>query len=97
MTLESLNARIEAGYEEGKPLYIKDNRQTPLTKDSVFKVVSESDFIGMKQSEVQEILRKQHLVITGMRHQEQSFKEALLDIAPLDWVTGIQVSVYVLA
>ena len=44
----------------------------------------------MGQSDVQEILREQHIVVTGIRHQEQSFEEALLDIAPLDWVTSIQ-------
>ena len=90
MTLESIIAQIEAGYDEGQPLYIKDNRRTPLKNESVFKVISESEFIAMNQSDVQEILRKQHLVITDMRHREQNFEEALLGIASLDWVTGIQ-------
>ena len=89
-TLESIIAQIEAGYEEGQPLYIKDNRRTPLKTESVFRVIGESEFIAMDQSDVQEILRKQHLVITDMRHREQNFEEALLGIAPLDWVTGIQ-------
>lgn len=89
-TLQTLFARIEEGYEEGQPLYIKDNRRTALTKESVFKVISKAEFDEMEQSHVQEILREQHIVVTGKRHQKQSFKEALLDIAPLSWVTGIQ-------
>ena len=88
--LQSLFARIEGGYEEGQPLYIKEHRQTTLTKESVFKVISEAEFAEMEQSDIQEILREQHIVITGKQHRKQTFEEALLDIAPLDWVTGIQ-------
>lgn len=64
--------------------------QTSLTKASVFKVISEAEFMEMEQSVVQEILRKQHLVITDKCQRKQSFEDALLDIAPLDWRTGIQ-------
>ena len=44
----------------------------------------------MEQVEVQEILRKQHIVVTDMRHEKIKFEEALLDIAELGWVTAIQ-------
>ena len=44
----------------------------------------------MEQMEVQEILRKQHIVVTDMRHEKKSFEQALLDIAELGWVTAIQ-------
>lgn len=88
--IQSLAIRIEESYEEGKPLYVKDNRRTAPTKESVFKIISEADFIGMEESEVQEILREQHIVITDMRHKETGFEEALLEIAPLTWLTGIQ-------
>ena len=68
--------------------------QTSLTKESVFKVISEAEFIEMEQSVIQEILREQHLVITDKRQCKQSFEDALLDIAPLDWRTGIQGRIY---
>ena len=48
----------------------------------------------MEQSVVQEILREQHLVITDKRQRKQSFEDALLDIAPLDWMTSIQGQIY---
>lgn len=89
-TLQSLLARIEEGYEDGQPLYINDNRRTTPKKESVFKIISEADFVEMEDSEVQEILREQHIVVTDMRHQKKSFEEALLDIAPLNYATGIQ-------
>ena len=82
--------QIEEGYEEGQPLYVKDNRRTIPTKDSVFKIISEADFIEMEELEVQEILREQHIVVTDMRHKKKNFEEALLELAPLTWVTGIQ-------
>lgn len=88
--IKSLCAQIEEGYEEGKPLYVENNRRTTPTKESVFKIVDETQFVEMEHSDVQEILREQHIVVTGMRHRKQSFKEALLEIATLDWVTGIQ-------
>ncbi len=44
----------------------------------------------MEHCVVQEILRKQHVVITDKSHRKQSFKDALLGIAPLKWRTGIQ-------
>ena len=52
--------------------------------------MSEDEFLKMNHSHVQDILRKQHIVLTGMQQKEQSFEQALLDIAPLDWVTAIQ-------
>ena len=84
--LKSLFARIEASYENGLPLHVNESP----TRQSVFKIISEDEFLKMNHSEVQEILRKQHIVLTGMQHKPQSFEQALLDTAPLDWVTGIQ-------
>ncbi len=86
--MKHLFARIKEGYEQGRPLHVQ-NSQT-ITKKSVFKVIGEAEFLKMDSFDVQELLREQHIVVTGIRHQEQSFEEALLDIAPLDWVTSIQ-------
>ena len=88
--LQRLFSQIEEGYEDGWPLYIKDGRRVAPKKDSVFKIISKTEFSEMGQSDVQEILREQHIVVTDMQHQVKSFEEALLDVAPLDWVTGIQ-------
>ena len=88
--IKLLVSQIKEGYEEEKPLYIKNNRRTMPTKESVFKIIDEAEFVEMKQSNVQEILREQHIVVTGMRYQEKSFEEALLEIAPLNRVTQIQ-------
>lgn len=85
-TLQSLITQLEASYEEGQPLHVKG---TP-TRESVFKIMSEDEFSKMNQSDVQELLRKQHIVVTGMQQKDQSFEQALLDVAPLDWTTGIQ-------
>ncbi len=52
--------------------------------------MSEAQFGNMGAADVQQILRKQHIVITNKQYKEQNFKEALLDVAPLDWVTSIQ-------
>ena len=87
--MKSLFARIEEGYEQGRPLHVENN-QTIVTKKSVFKIIAKAEFLKMDPFDVQELLREQHIVVTGIRHQEQSFEEALLDIAPLDWVTSIQ-------
>ena len=92
-TLESLQAlfnQIEEGYEDGQPLHVRDNRQTTSTRESVFKIISEAEFVKMEQSEVQQTLREKHIVVTGMRHEKRGFEEALLDIVELDWVTAIQ-------
>lgn len=88
--LQKLFSQIEEGYEDGQPLYVKDDRRTVPKKESVFKIFNEAEFFELEQSDVQEILREQHIVVTGIRHQEKSFEEALLGIAPLNWVTGIQ-------
>ena len=88
--LQRLFAQIEEGYEEGQPLYVKDGKRATPKKQSVFKIIGEAEFLEMGQSDVQEILREQHIVVTDMRHQAQSFEEALLDVAPLDWVAMIQ-------
>lgn len=88
--LKTLFARIEECYEGGRPLYVKDVTQTAPTKESVFKILSESQFVNMGASEVQRILRKQHIVITDKQYEGKSFQEALLDVAPMDWVTSIQ-------
>ena len=44
----------------------------------------------MEHSEVQEIMREKHIVVTDMRHETKSFEKALLDIAELSRVTAIQ-------
>ncbi len=88
--IKLLFSQIEKGYENGKPLYLKNNSQSRPTKESIFKIINEAEFIKMKQSEVQEILCEKHIVVTGMQHQEQSFEEALLEIALLDWIIEIQ-------
>ena len=88
--LQKLFSQIEEGYEDGQPLYVNADGRTPPEKESVFKVLDEAAFLGLEQSGVQEILRNQHIVVTGIRHQVQSFEEALLGVAPSNWVTGIQ-------
>lgn len=81
---------IEQGYEEGLPLYVNDSKRPTVTKESVFKIIKEDEFLAMDHSDVQEILRVQHIVVTNKQHRKKCFKDALVDIAPLGWVTGIQ-------
>ena len=91
-TLESLINRVEEGYENGKPLYVRGtNGQSDLVRESIFKIISEADFIKMPSSDVQNILCKQHIVVTDKKYESISFQDALLDIAQPDMVTGIQV------
>ena len=71
-------------------MYVKDGRRTTVTKESVFKIVDETEFLEMEHSTVQEILREQHIVVTNKQYRKKSFEKALSDIAPADWVTGIQ-------
>jgi hypothetical protein len=82
--------QIEEGYgKNNQPLYITGDGQATPAKESVFRIISEEDFITLQDSAVQEILRRQHIVVTEMRHHEQSFEKALQEVAPLDTVTSI--------
>ena len=88
--LTRLFARIEQCYENGRPLYLQKDEQMPPSTESVFKIIRQADFHKMKHSDVQLLLRRQHIVVTGIPHEEQGFEEALLSIAPLDLVASIQ-------
>ena len=82
--------RIEEGYENGQPLYVGNAHRNSSGRESVFRIMTEDAFVEMQQSDVQEILREQHIVITDKRQRKLSFEDALLDIAPLNTVTSIQ-------
>ncbi|KAF8174866.1 hypothetical protein BJ912DRAFT_1064510 [Pholiota molesta] len=86
--LQLLVARVEECYAYEKPLHAKYDGQG-TRKESVFKILSEEEFIALEDSAFQEILRRQNIVVTGMRCRQRSFEEALLDLAPLDSVTSI--------
>ena len=71
-------------------MFVRNWERTTVTKESVFKIIDEADFLEMNHSDVQNILRDQHIVVMNKQHRQRSFGEALTDVAPLDWVTGIQ-------
>lgn len=88
--MKTLLAQVEEGYEDGLPLHVTENRSIATKKKSVFKIITEATFETMEQSQVQEILREQHIVVTDMRCKKQTFEQALLEVAELSWVTAIQ-------
>jgi len=52
------------------PLHVKKDTQ------SVFEQITEEDFLNMSTREVQEMLRKRHVVITGVSHRRLEFNES---------------------
>lgn len=70
---------VEANYVDGKPRYLSD----PST--SVFRIVSEDEFKAMSDTMIQDILRQQHIVVTGRKRSEYSFDlDGLETLAALD-------------
>jgi hypothetical protein len=51
------------------PLHVKKDTH------SVFEQITEEDFLNMSTREVQEMLRKRHVVITGVSHRRLEFNE----------------------
>jgi hypothetical protein len=68
----------------GLPLHLADPAR------SVIKIIPEPEFIRTPDSKIQDILREKHIVVSGILHQETTFKEALRDTAPLNSRVDIQ-------
>jgi hypothetical protein len=68
----------------GLPLHLADPAR------SVIKIIPEPEFIRTPDSKIQDILREKHIVVSGIFHQETTFKEALRDTAPLNSRVDIQ-------
>lgn len=84
--MESLVDLITCSYQDGMPLHLVDSGP----KKSIFKVLTELQFRALKDSQVQDLLRHQHIVVTDIRHDSESFAEALELLAPLQSATSIQ-------
>lgn len=84
MTIESIAAAVQARYVNGLPLHLADPAH------SVIKIIPEAEFIRTSDLKVQGILREKHIVVSGILHQETTFKEALRDTAPLNRRVDIQ-------
>jgi hypothetical protein len=56
----------------------------------MIKIIPEPEFVRTSDSKVQDILREKHIVVSGIPHQETTFKEALRDTAPLNSRVDIQ-------
>ena len=83
-TIESIAEAVQASYVNGLPLHLAD------PDNSVIKIIPEPEFIRTSDSEVQDILQEKHIVVSGILHQETTFKEALRDTAPLNSRVDIQ-------
>lgn len=57
---------------------------------SIFKVLTEPEFRALEDSQVQDLLRHHHIVVTGIHHDSHNFKSALELLAPLRSSTSIQ-------
>jgi len=84
MTIESIAASVQASYMNGLPLHLADPAH------SMIKIIPEPEFIRTSDSKVQDILQEKHIVVSGILHQETTFKEALMDTAPLNSRVDIQ-------
>ena len=78
MTIESIAASVQASYVNGLPLHLADPAR------SMIKIIPEPEFVRTSDSKVQDILWEKHIVVSGILHQETTFKEALMDTAPLN-------------
>ncbi|KAJ3500455.1 hypothetical protein NLJ89_g9788 [Agrocybe chaxingu] len=83
--LQVLLAAVESSYVEARPLHVSQPDK------SVFKVLKADDLARMNPTEVQEILRRQHIVTTGGPVQDIRFdKQGLSQIHPLHCVVTVQ-------
>jgi hypothetical protein len=84
--LESLTELLEETYENGLPLHRANND----INTSAFKLYTKFEFKSLDHSVVQDILRQQHIIVTGQPESEVGFEKALLDFAPLHRVIQYQ-------
>ncbi len=76
---------LEAGYVNGKPLHIAD----PET--STFDIISSADFQALSTQQIQDRLRRKHIVVTGSSHPNVKFDKAgLRTMCPLSRTISIQ-------
>lgn len=85
-SLESIHELVEAGFQNDKPLHTLD----ALSHPSVFKIISHNEFNELPHSEVQDILRRHHIIVTKRPSSELTFRTALTHLAPLNRATEIQ-------
>jgi hypothetical protein len=77
--LKQFFQRVESGYIDGHPLHIADPDR------SGFAIITAEKFWEMPPHEVQELIRRKNVVVTGCEHPELKFDEAgLRTLAPLD-------------
>lgn len=57
------------GGEKRVPLHVKKDPR------SIFEPITQADFDNMSIREVQERLRKRHIIITGVSHRQLEFNE----------------------
>jgi len=84
MTIESIAVSVQASYMNGLPLHLADPAR------SMIKIIPEPEFVRTSDSKVQDILQEKYIVVSGILHQETTFKEALMDTAPLNSRVDIQ-------
>lgn len=79
MWFNNMMDTVEEYYVNGKPRYLSD----PST--SVFKILTEEEFENQRDGEIQNILRRQHILVIGMKKPKYGFDpDGLETLAPLD-------------
>lgn len=77
---------MKENFQQDKPLHVLKDESNPST----FTIYTQDDFDELEDSVVQDVLRRQHIVVTNRPHAAVSFKAALNRLAPLQRVTEIQ-------
>ena len=92
--LDLMVKAIEGGYNsDGKALFVRcDHLNEPgnSQRESIFKILTEVEYLAMEDSKFQDIFRRHPIVIKDIRRKFQDFESAILDLAHLKSVTAIQ-------
>ena len=83
--LEAFYLAIQDAYKDGLPLHLADEEK------SAMKVLTETEFEKKTVEEIQELLRRKHILITDIRRPALDFDSiGLSTLGPLSMVTDIQ-------
>jgi hypothetical protein len=85
LRLQAFDAAIKASFVDGRPPHVSD------PANSAFCVMTATQFKDKSVEEVQTILKKQHVLVTGMDGPVLEFNaRGLASLATLSTVTTIQ-------
>jgi hypothetical protein len=83
--LEQFSAAVEDGFQDGLPLHIAN------PEESVFAIMTESEFEEKNVEEIQGIFRQRHIIVKDMRTTQYQFgEEGLYSLTGLTTVVDIQ-------